>query len=149
MVLLSFFIYFSAHNFTIVSILRQSEYGAGGFSHIQELFSLINFVVHVVKKETKKLSMILLQSWKYRHIQLLNQLFFYPNQILRVSCGFKALVNLHLNVLSIQSIYPESITGSWRQLWVANCDSCHFWWSFRENIPRLADLQRRWLKLKS
>ena len=55
----------------------------------------------------------------YIYDYIFAQPWFDPNQILRVSCGFKVLLNLHLNVLPIQSIYPEFM-GSWGQLWVAN-----------------------------
>ena len=49
---------FSAHNITKVNIMRQLQYGAGGFRTSQELFPLLNcgckFVKLYRKKETSK-----------------------------------------------------------------------------------------------
>ena len=56
-------VYFSAHDITKVNIMRQLQYGAGGFSYksirtSQELFPLLNcgckFVKLYRKKETSK-----------------------------------------------------------------------------------------------
>ena len=52
-------VYFSAHGFSIVNILRQLRHDAGGFSYkstwtLQELFPLIILVVNVDKLNTHK-----------------------------------------------------------------------------------------------